>query len=97
MMRGRFSHPVLSGTITAKHADIALLFCSFVTGLLDCATFNNWGAFVGMQTGQAYCIPPASSHYISDPNVQETPSSFASAAPASPPINPTPTSRLPYL
>lgn len=51
MIRGRFSHPVLSGNITSKHADIALLFCSFVTGLLDCAAFLNWGTFVGMQTG----------------------------------------------
>jgi len=54
MKRGRLSRPVLLGSITPKHCDVALLACSFVTGLLDCATFNNWSAFVGMQTGQTH-------------------------------------------
>lgn len=62
MKQGRFSRPVLMGNITAKHGDLALLCCSFVTGLLDCATFNNWSAFVGMQTGQPQLLRRAHAH-----------------------------------
>lgn len=34
-----------------RGGDLALLSCCVVTGVLDCAAFNNWGVFVGMQTG----------------------------------------------
>lgn len=44
------------GNVKAKHADYVLLACSFVTGLLDCSTFNNWSVFVGMQTGMTHSL-----------------------------------------
>ena len=46
----------LFGPLTNKHGDYALLACSFVTGLLDCSTFNNWSVFVGMQTGNTVIL-----------------------------------------
>lgn len=39
----RFSRPWWTGDVQNKYGDLALLVCSFVTGLLDCAAFNNWG------------------------------------------------------
>lgn len=63
------SRPFLLGAITPKHTDLALLCCSFVTGLLDCAAFNNWSTFVGMQTGNTVILAlssaslPASAPY----------------------------------
>ena len=32
-------------------ADVVLLLCYTITGLLDSAAINTWGSFVSMQTG----------------------------------------------
>lgn len=54
--RAFFTRRNLFGPLTNKHGDYALLACSFVTGLLDCSTFNNWSVFVGMQTGNTVIL-----------------------------------------
>jgi len=41
----------LSSSISLKHADLPLLVCCYVTGLIDAGAFNAWGIFMGMQTG----------------------------------------------
>jgi len=51
-----FTRRNLFSPLTNKHGDYALLACSFVTGLLDCSTFNNWSVFVGMQTGNTVIL-----------------------------------------
>lgn len=35
-------------------ADLVLLLCYFVTGLLDSASIQTWGSFVSMQTGEPH-------------------------------------------
>jgi hypothetical protein len=32
-------------------ADVILILCYFITGLLDSASISTWGSFVSMQTG----------------------------------------------
>lgn len=32
-------------------ADVVLLMCYIITGLLDSASISTWGSFVSMQTG----------------------------------------------
>ena len=46
-----FSRRYLSQTVDQRHGDIPLFVCCFTSGLLDSVSFNNWGVFVGMQTG----------------------------------------------
>jgi uncharacterized membrane protein YoaK (UPF0700 family) len=38
--------------VVKNYGDYGLLACSFVTGMVDGASFLNWGVFVGMQTGE---------------------------------------------
>lgn len=38
------------------YGDYGLLACSLVTGMVDGASFLNWGVFVGMQTGKCFSI-----------------------------------------
>jgi hypothetical protein len=45
----------LTAEVTRDWADLVLLLCYVVTGLLDSASTNAWGAFVSMQTGQFTC------------------------------------------
>lgn len=61
-MPGFFSRDFWRRPVSPKHGDYALLACSFVTGLLDCATFNNWSVFVGMQTGIIIAYDPGIPH-----------------------------------
>lgn len=42
----------LLGPVKKDHGDLALLTCCLVTGMVDAASFSNWGVFVGMQTGE---------------------------------------------
>lgn len=42
-------------------ADVVLIFCYIITGLLDSASISIWGSFVSMQTGK-YC------HKVSSPS-----------------------------
>ncbi|CAD0086912.1 unnamed protein product [Aureobasidium mustum] len=49
---GFFSRRRILGPVDKEYGDAALLVHSFVTGLVDAASFANWGVFVGMQTGR---------------------------------------------
>lgn len=35
-----------------RHADVILVVCGFVSGLVDGLSFNAWGSFSSMQTGR---------------------------------------------
>ncbi|KAI4101043.1 MAG: hypothetical protein LQ339_005271 [Xanthoria mediterranea] len=41
----------LAANISTRHADLPLLACCFVTGIIDAGAYNAWGTFMGMQTG----------------------------------------------
>jgi len=43
--------------VKREHADIILVLCYMVTGLLDSASISIWGSFVSMQTGTSICLP----------------------------------------
>lgn len=63
----------LSVNVSRDWADIVLLLCYVITGLLDSASISTWGSFVSMQTG------PPSQYIISrgkpaDSSFKETPS-----------------------
>jgi hypothetical protein len=49
---GYFSRRRILGPVDKEYGDAVLLVHSFVTGLVDAASFANWGVFVGMQTGR---------------------------------------------
>ncbi|KAE8355155.1 hypothetical protein BDV28DRAFT_155651 [Aspergillus coremiiformis] len=42
--------------IDTTHTDIILIICSFVSGLVDGLSFNAWGSFASMQTGNSVFI-----------------------------------------
>lgn len=42
----------LASDINTKRADIVLIICSFVSGLVDGMSFTAWGSFASMQTGE---------------------------------------------
>jgi hypothetical protein len=44
------------GPVNKDFGDYALLVHSFCTGLVDAASFANWGVFVGMQTGTSLIL-----------------------------------------
>jgi uncharacterized membrane protein YoaK (UPF0700 family) len=37
--------------LTARHADLILIACFFISGILDSVAYSTWGAFFSMQTG----------------------------------------------
>lgn len=41
----------LASDINTKRADIILIICAFVSGLVDGVSFTAWGSFASMQTG----------------------------------------------
>lgn len=47
-------------TVDVHHdwADVVLLLCYIITGLLDSAAISTWGSFVSMQTGASHGNPP---------------------------------------
>ena len=49
---GFFSRRRILGPVVKEYGDYGLLATSFVTGMVDGASFLNWGVFVGMQTGK---------------------------------------------
>ncbi|KAL8950572.1 MAG: hypothetical protein Q9222_003406 [Ikaeria aurantiellina] len=49
--RPRQLHSYLVAPIDTHHADLPLLACCFVTGIIDAGAYNAWGTFMGMQTG----------------------------------------------
>ncbi|KAL9601252.1 MAG: hypothetical protein Q9219_002657 [cf. Caloplaca sp. 3 TL-2023] len=42
----------LLAPVNLHHADLPLLACCFVTGIIDAGAYNAWGTFMGMQTGK---------------------------------------------
>ncbi|KAL2074553.1 hypothetical protein VTL71DRAFT_8331 [Oculimacula yallundae] len=46
----------LTANISRDWADIVLLLCYIITGLLDSASISTWGSFVSMQTGNTIYI-----------------------------------------
>ncbi|KAG5916661.1 hypothetical protein E4U42_007563 [Claviceps africana] len=57
------SHPRLAryrkqmtSEVSRSHADLVLLLCYVVTGLLDSASIQVWGSFVSMQTGNTVYV-----------------------------------------
>ena len=50
---GFFSSRRMLGPVVKEYGDYGLLATSFVTGMVDGASFLNWGVFVGMQTGKS--------------------------------------------
>lgn len=54
----------MTAEVSRSWADLVLLLCYVVTGLLDSASTQVWGAFVSMQTGT--CIPSYNPHPRAD-------------------------------
>lgn len=44
----------MSADVRRQRADLVLLTCYIITGLLDSASISTWGAFVSMQTGMLH-------------------------------------------
>lgn len=42
----------MTADVRRDWADLVLLACYIITGLLDSASISTWGSFVSMQTGQ---------------------------------------------
>ena len=42
--------------VRRKRADIILIICYIITGLLDSASISAWGSFVSMQTGMSVLL-----------------------------------------
>lgn len=55
----------MGSEVSRSWADLVLLFCYVVTGLLDSASTQVWGAFVSMQTGKSP-LKISSSHSASE-------------------------------
>lgn len=55
--------------VTADHADLIMLTCSFISGLVDSTIYNAYGTFVSMQTGNTIFVGlgPSTSHTTSKP------------------------------
>jgi len=56
---GLFSRRRMLGPVVKEYGDYGLLATSLVTGMVDGASFLNWGVFVGMQTGKFNVVPMA--------------------------------------
>ncbi|KAG6012990.1 hypothetical protein E4U43_007540 [Claviceps pusilla] len=46
----------MTAEVSRSHADLVLLLCYVVTGLLDSASIQVWGSFVSMQTGNTVYV-----------------------------------------
>lgn len=44
-------------------ADVVLIFCYIITGLLDSSAISDWGSFVSMQTGRFIITKNRTSQY----------------------------------
>ncbi|KAL1296578.1 hypothetical protein AAFC00_000075 [Neodothiora populina] len=58
----------LTGPLDGSKGDFALLAHSFVTGMVDAATFANWAVFVGMQTGNTVILGLSSATLPNNPH-----------------------------
>lgn len=47
----------LTVDVSRDWADVVLLLCYIITGLLDSAAVSTWGSFVSMQTGKTMFSP----------------------------------------
>jgi hypothetical protein len=47
----------LTAHVSRDWADLILILCYLITGLLDSASISVWGSFVSMQTGNPPPIP----------------------------------------
>lgn len=67
---------VLGQEVSRSWADVVLLLCYVVTGLLDSSSTQVWGAFVSMQTGVFWedLFIPLSYNVVETDHLQETPS-----------------------
>lgn len=46
-------------------ADVVLIFCYIITGMLDSSAISDWGSFVSMQTGKLFMSPtPHNIHHL---------------------------------
>lgn len=62
------SKAFLTGPIQTDWTDLILLTHSFVTGMVDAATFSNWAVFVGMQTGNTVILGLSTTTIASNPH-----------------------------
>jgi len=46
----------LMANVHRDWADVVLLLCYIITGLLDSAAISTWGSFVSMQTGTSHIL-----------------------------------------
>ncbi|CAF9934210.1 MAG: hypothetical protein ALECFALPRED_005888 [Alectoria fallacina] len=55
--------------VSTDHADLIMLTCSFISGLVDSTIYNAYGTFVSMQTGNTIFVGlgPSTSHTTSKP------------------------------
>ena len=60
-------HEHFTANVSKSWADIALLGCYIITGLLDSSSVFIWGSFVSMQTGKKSDPKPSS---VTHPNAQ---------------------------
>jgi uncharacterized membrane protein YoaK (UPF0700 family) len=52
--------PFWSRNVKNSFTSIPILLCSFTAGLIDSTTFNGWGVFATMQTGNSDGIASSS-------------------------------------
>jgi hypothetical protein len=69
------SRTYILGPVKKSHGDLALLACCLATGMADVASFSNWGALVGMQTGKLNTVLSKYKIGLTPPIHQETQSS----------------------
>jgi hypothetical protein len=79
-------HKHFTVDVSKSWADIALLGCYIITGLLDSSSVFIWGSFVSMQTGKNIPPPPPPPLTSTPTNLlttpfQATPSTSASESP----------------
>lgn len=48
----------LTADVTTNHADVLLLSCCFISGMVDSTIYHAYGTFVSMQTGLFGAFPP---------------------------------------
>jgi hypothetical protein len=46
----------MAADVSKNWADLVLLFCYIITGLLDSSAVFIWGSFVSMQTGESGAV-----------------------------------------
>jgi hypothetical protein len=51
----------MAADVSKNWADLVLLFCYIITGLLDSSAVFIWGSFVSMQTGESGAVCSISS------------------------------------